>query len=126
MLSPRETIVRRAAEIHEKFEKEKDRLVQEARTQAVAQKGTSRSAASRTKLPIHMRTAADHRSRGHRVETPESCGICRKSRGFMWDYGDCVVCDRCKPRYLDRVNGKIDAMDRSVSGGRFEGNRFRH
>lgn len=62
------------------------------------------------------------------------CGHCANCGRFelsLWRYnkstiGPANLCTACKNLALDRSFGKIDALDRSEAGGRFEGSRRRH
>lgn len=69
--------------------------------------------------------------RGTRVDTPQKCNACGKTKIPVWRYsqstrGGVFICSSCKPRIFDRSFGRKDALDFAIMGGGFETKRSKH
>ena len=96
----------------------------DARKRAAAAGGLSRGAEGQLARIVPSKRRTQHTA-------PEFCDQCEEFRQNVWRYdasnrGAVYICGQCVPVVMDRSFGGIDALDRAVSGGHFEGNRRRH
>ena len=98
----------------------------EARAATATVKQYKSEAKPTKKLPLVLTSR-----RGTRVDDGTPCTSCGRKDMTVWryresNYGVVHLCCNCKSKVFERSFGKVDALDRAVSGGGIETNRRRH